>query len=66
MLQRETLVEGAPKKYGVKYVAANGAKTDNYGEKRVRFKKQGSERHQQHGFPGHRCGQTCSLCVTNP
>ena len=41
MLQRETLVEGAPKKSGVKYVAANGAKMDNYGEKRVRFKEEG-------------------------
>ena len=41
MLQRETLVEGAPKKSCVKYVAANGAKMDNYGEKRVRFKKEG-------------------------
>ena len=28
MLQYETLVEGAPKKSGVKYVAASGAKMD--------------------------------------
>ena len=41
MLQHETLVEGAPKKSGVKYVAANGAKMDNNGEKRVRFKEEG-------------------------
>ena len=26
---------------GVKYVAANGAKMENYGEKKIRFKKEG-------------------------
>ena len=32
-------MEGAPKKAGVKCDAANGAKVDRYGEKRVRFMK---------------------------
>ena len=41
MLEHEALVEGEAKKSGVKYVAANGAKMDNYGEKRVRFRKEG-------------------------
>ena len=41
MLQREPLVEGDAKKAGVRYVAANGSKMDNYGEKRVRFKREG-------------------------
>ena len=39
MLPNENLVEGAAKKGGVKYVAANGGGMDNYGEKRVRFKQ---------------------------
>ena len=41
MLEGERLVEGEAKKAGVRYVAANGMKMDNYGEKRVRFKKEG-------------------------
>ena len=41
MLQHETLVDVAPKISGVKYVAANGAKMDDNGERRVRFKKEG-------------------------
>ena len=41
MLGREPMIEGEAKRLGVKYVAANGAKMDNYGEKKVRFKKEG-------------------------
>ena len=41
MLEGEPLVEGEAKRLGVKYVAANGAKVDNYGQKRIRFKKEG-------------------------
>ena len=41
MLEGEPLVEGEAKRLGVKYVAANGAKMDNYGQKRIRFKKEG-------------------------
>ena len=37
----EPLVEGEAKRLGVRYVAANGAKMDNYGQKRIRFKKEG-------------------------
>ena len=40
MLGNETLVAGAAKLAGVKYVAANGARMDNHGEKQVRFKCQ--------------------------
>ena len=41
MLSGEPLVEGEAKKAGVRYVAANGARMENYGEKKVRFKKEG-------------------------
>ena len=41
MLEREPLVDGEAKRLEVKYVAADGAKTDNYGQKRIRFKKEG-------------------------
>ena len=41
MLTSEPLLEGEGKKTGVRYVAANGAKMENYGEKKVRFKKDG-------------------------
>ena len=41
MLEGEPLVEGEGKRLGVKYVAANGAKMVNYGQKRIRFKKEG-------------------------
>ena len=41
MLEGEPLVEGEAKRLGVKYVAANGAKMDNYDQKRIRFKKEG-------------------------
>ena len=41
MLENEPLVEGEAKRLGVRYVAANGAKMDNYGEKKVRFRKEG-------------------------
>ena len=42
MLPNETLVEGEARKKGVRYVAANGGKMDNLGEKRVRFRRSGS------------------------
>ena len=38
MLENEELVEGAAKLSGVRYVAANGARMENSGEKRVKFK----------------------------
>ena len=41
MLEGEPLVQGEAKRLGVKYVAANGAKMDNHGQKRIRFKKEG-------------------------
>ena len=41
MLDREPLVEGEAKRMGVKYVAMNGDKIENYGEKKIRFKKEG-------------------------
>ena len=41
MLDREPLVEGEAKRMGVKYVAANGAKMENYGEKKIRFRREG-------------------------
>ena len=37
----EPLREGIAKRNGVKYVAANGAKMENLGEKKVRFKRDG-------------------------
>ena len=40
MLDREPLMEGEAKRMGVKYVAANGAKMENYGEKKIRFRKE--------------------------
>ena len=43
MLDKEPLVEGEAKRLGVRYVAVNGAKMDKYGEKRVRFRKEGLE-----------------------
>ena len=48
MLPNEPLREGAAKKSGVKYVAANGARMENLGEKRVRFKREGS--HEVNGI----------------
>lgn len=42
MLPNETLVEGEARKKGVRYVTANGGKMDNLGEKRVRFRRNGS------------------------
>ena len=41
MLEGEPLVHEEAKRLGVKYVAANGAKMHNYGQKRIRFKKEG-------------------------
>ena len=41
MLQGEPLVEGQAKRLGVNFVAANGATMDNYGQKRIRFQKEG-------------------------
>ena len=42
MLVNEPVIEGQAKKNGVKHVAANGARMENQGEKRVRFKTSGS------------------------
>jgi hypothetical protein len=42
MLPNEALLEGEAKKRGVKYVAANGGRMDNLGEKKVRFRRNGS------------------------
>ena len=39
----EPLVEGEGKRNGVKYVAANGGRMENMGEKRVRFRRSGNE-----------------------
>ena len=41
MLVNEPVVEGEAKRSGVKYVAANGARMENQGEKKVRFKRGG-------------------------
>jgi hypothetical protein len=38
LLPGEEMVEGHQKKNGVNYIAANGNKMENYGEKKVRFK----------------------------
>ena len=43
ILINEPVVEVYAKKSGVKYVAANGARMENLGEKRVRFKKSGGD-----------------------
>ena len=42
MLPNEPIVEGEAKRRGVKYVAANGGKMENIGEKKVKFKRAGS------------------------
>ena len=42
MLPNEKLMDGGAKKRGVRYVAAHGGKMDNLGEKKVRFRRQGS------------------------
>ena len=39
MLPNEPIVEGEAKRRGVKYVAANGGKMENIGEKKVKFKR---------------------------
>ena len=43
MLPGEETVEGESKRKGVRYVAAKGGKMENHGEKRVRFRWNGSE-----------------------
>ena len=43
VVPNETLVEGEAKRRGVRYVAANGGKMENMGEKKVRFRREGSE-----------------------
>ena len=43
MLPGEETVEGESKRKGVRYVAANGGKMENHGEKRVRFRRNGSD-----------------------
>ena len=42
-LPNESTVEGEAKRRGVKYVAANGGKMENIGEKKVKFKESGLE-----------------------
>ena len=42
LVPNETLIEGDAKRRGVKYVAANGGKMENMGEKRVRFRRHGA------------------------
>ena len=66
MLQHETLVEGAPKKSGVKYGRREWRQDGQQRRETCALQGGGAERHQQHGFPSHRCGQTFSFCVTNP
>jgi hypothetical protein len=41
MMVNEPLTESEAQRQGTKYVAANGSKMNNYGEKRVRFRQQG-------------------------
>ena len=43
MLPDEPVKDGEAKRHGVKYVAANGARMDNLGEKRAKFKRMGSD-----------------------
>ena len=43
MMPGEETVEGESKRKGVRYVAANGGKMENHGEKTVRFRRNGSE-----------------------
>jgi hypothetical protein len=43
MLPNEPALEGQAKRSGVRYVAANGARMENHGEKKVRFKKGGAD-----------------------
>ena len=66
MLQHETLDEGAPKKSFVTYGAEDWRQDGQLREETCALQEGGAERHQQHGFPGHRCGQTFSFCATDP
>ena len=43
LLPNEPVRDGEAKRHGVKYVAANGARMDNLGEKKVKFKRMGSD-----------------------
>ena len=43
MLPNEPAIEGKAKRNGVRYVAANGAKMENMGEKRTRFRTDGTQ-----------------------
>ena len=43
MLPNEPIVEGEAKRRGVKYVAANGGKMENFGGKKMKFKRAGSK-----------------------
>ena len=42
VVPNEKLIEGEAKKRGVRYVAANGGRMENLGEKKVRFRRDGS------------------------
>ena len=43
VMPNETLVEGEAKKWCVRYIAAKGGRMDNMGEKKVRFRREGSD-----------------------
>ena len=43
VVPNEELIEGEAKKKGVKYVAANGGKMENLGEKKGRFRRDGAK-----------------------
>jgi hypothetical protein len=43
MLPNEPAVDGKAKKSGVRYVAANGAKMENMGEKKAKFRTNGTQ-----------------------
>ena len=66
MLGNETLVAGAAKLAGVKYVAANGARMDNHGEKQVRFKCQEGGSLEQDHLAGDGCREAAGFGEPDP
>ena len=54
MLDLELLMEGEAKRMGVKHVAANGAKMENYGGEEDSLQKGMSRWHQRHAVPSDR------------
>ena len=66
MLGNETLVAGAAKLAGVKYVAANGARMDNRGEKQVRFKCQEGGSLEQDHLSGDGCCEAAGFGEPDP